>query len=444
MRRLIALFLAGCGGTSAVPDASDASVPIDAPDEVMQDVAPMSMDAGDPTVVISDKGTGGWETETQIAVAPDGTIGVAWTGFDPQPPYYWMGYRFSSDGGKTWSPIGTVATLPNGLLPGDPAITVDAQGNFWLSLLGIAFQNQTVAYTHVYVAKATQGTTTFGAPVAAAGANEFFDHPKILALADGSLLVLVGQVGMVNPRGVALRSKDGITWSESTIITPAMGGFANLFWACQSVGRVYTTYWEYDTMGGLFAAVRSSDDYGATWTPTSVHASAPTPILAGSDPSCVATGSDLWVEYGTTDKLSPNPDSVMDKLTHVFVAHSGDRGATFDPTRQQAADLSAAKYFLHPVLVQEPTGAEDIVYYAGNSQGDIAGTLRWSHAADGTSMFGASTVLSGPLEYTAIRTMSDWLGDYIGVAVGKGFLDTSFATNGTGSSHIAFRRIALP
>src|SRR4051794_3105402 len=118
--------VAACGSSSddtptQIVGSGDASVPPQTPPPPPDDDAGDAAPPASPDISSSAKST--YESEDQIAVAADGTIGVL---------YSWIGksaegtsYRFSSDDGKTWSAPGQITT-PGGTFPGDPAIVTDS------------------------------------------------------------------------------------------------------------------------------------------------------------------------------------------------------------------------------------------------------------------------------------------------------------------------------
>ena len=392
---------------------------------------------------ISQRTPNGWEDETQVAVASDGTACVVWQGVEPQNQQpYWMGYRFTSDGGKTWSAIGSVPPLPQGMVPSDPSVTVDSKDNFWFSFIGVHFTGQNVDFTSPFVMKAPKGSTTFGAPVALTTDKEFYDHPKIIALPNDHLLVTMAEV-QFNPRGMAFRSNDGVNWTNSTIIPGGGNTFTNLFWPCTTGARTYATF--LDIVGNsVRVAVRSSDDEGASWTQKStiVVTSTSNSILAISDSSCVAFGSDVWVAYPTTAKRVQDPQKELEQVDNVWVIRSTDKGASFQNTSVGGADTTNDRVFLHPVLVREQSGALDLVMYGGIKLGDTATRVRFTRAPN--LIFFMTTTVFQPLTYTVDRTAQDWLGDYMGATARNGFLDISFGVNSSGNTHISYARTKLP
>lgn len=452
MRRFLACsacVLVACGSRTllledepvdASPD-QDSGVPDTGVDAKRDTGIDTGIDSGTfDAAYISQRVPNGWEDETQVAAASDGTACVVWQGVEPQNQQpYWMGYRFTSDGGKTWSAIGAVPPLPQGMVPSDPAVTVDSKDNFWLSFLGVHFTGQNVDFTSPFVMKAPKGSTTFGAPLALTTNKEFYDHPKILALPNDHLLVTLAEV-QFSPRGMAFRSNDGVNWTSATIIAGGSNTFANLFWPCSNGARAYATYIEI-IGNSVRIGVRSSDDEGASWTQSSV-ASTVNDVVAFSDPSCVASGNDVWVEYPTTPKHVQDPNQEHEQLNSVWVTRSTDRAASFPGPSIQAADKASDKVFLHPVLVREQSGALDVAMYGGTKLGDTAAGVRFTRAP--TTTFGAATTLFQPLTYTVDRTAQDWLGDYMGAFPRNGFLHASFAVNSSGNSHISFARAKLP
>jgi hypothetical protein len=209
-----------------------------------------------------------------------------------------------------------------------------------------------------------------------------------------------------------------------------------LFWPCHANGRSYAAYVEIDGMT-VNAATRTSDDEGATWSQSSIFASGLNDVVAFSDPSCVANGANVWVEYATTAKHVPDPEMQMEQLNSVWVAQSTNSGASFGAAIQ-SADKTTDKVFLHPVLVREPNGTLDITMYGGKSNGDTQSGVRYTHP-----LTSAKTIFQ-PLTFAVDRTTADWLGDYIGATTRNGYLDTSFTANATGNSHIAYVRTKLP
>jgi hypothetical protein len=440
-----------CGGT--VTDVGDGG---DAGDAAVKDVVtekdaqPLS-DAGDAGDA-GDGGSGlglnvsgegpGYESEDQIAVAPDGTIAILWQAFTQTPPYFAMRYAFSTDDGKTFSAPKNIV-VGGGLYPGDPALTVDASGNFWASYLAIAYSGQTVAYSDVYVAEAPHGSLYFGAGTLVSTANnstDLNDHPKIFATKTGTLLVgWADYPSATAGTGVVARSTDGQAWTRTTLVDNNEASFATFFWFCEGASHVYTTFLEGTSQ--LLIGTRASADDGATFTSTTVVASPPSDEVAALDPACAADGDDLWVMYPTTHNPSVD-ETTIDPADHLWLAHSPDDGATFDTTHLDTLDLAATTLATLPILVRDPAGKLDVAYVAGNTAGDTNGSIRFTRT-DGVTV-GPSTFVDGPMTFDLSRVDQGWLGDYFGSVARAGALYLAYPRNETGLDHIYFAKMPLP
>lgn len=440
-------MLVACGG--ALPDTGDAGDA--AADVAKKDVsAPDAADAADA----SDGGTGlgvnvsgdgpGYESEDQIAVAPDGTIAVLWQAFTQGPPYIAMRYAFSTDGGKTFSTPQAVST-PNTLYPGDPALTVDAAGNFWASYLGIAYSGQTLSFSNVYVAEAPHGSTTFGAPVEVSAPNNtqaLNDHPKIFATKSGALLV--GWANFPTPdatttTGVVARSPDGTTWTRTNVVDNTEAQFSNFLWFCEGASHVYLTFLE--ATSELVIGARSSADDGVTFTTSSVAVSAPSDEIAALDPACAADGDDVWVMYATTQNPSVD-ETTIDGADHIWVAHSGNDAQTFDTSHVDALDTAASTLGTLPLIARDATGKLDVAYVAGSSSGDPNGSIRFTRSDGATAS--PSTFVDGPMTFDLSRVDAAWLGDYFGGVAFGGSFYLAYPRNETGLDHIYFAKMPLP
>lgn len=442
---LCAMLLAACGGKLGDDDgggpsdaSTDKSVKKDGPTVVDTgiDVTP-PLDAG---VNVSGNGPD-FESEDEIAVAPDGTIAILWSAFTQTPPYVAMRYAFSTNDGKSFGAPADVIT-PNGLYPGDPAITVDAQGNFWASYLGISYSGQKVAYSRVYVAEAPKGTLKFGPPVEISppsNTTDLIDHPKIHVTGAGTLLV--GWADLAGPSfqtatGVVARSTNGTTWTRTTIVDQSEAVFANFFWFCESSAGVHTVFLEASS-AAFFTGLRTSTDDGISFgTGNSTQVSLDGDQVAGLDPMCEGNGSDVWVMYMTTQ--SPSVDeTTLDGADHVWIAHSSNGGQTF-PQRTESLDAKSSKLATIPLLVRDEVGMLDVAYVGGNFDQDSNGGI-WL-----TRSGGPGKKVDGPMLFDLSRTSQTWVGDYFGGVARAGALYLAYPRNETGLDHIYFAKVAVP
>jgi hypothetical protein len=411
--------------------------------------ASSTTDSGDGGVadsgltLISTATTSLFEGETEIAMAPDGTLAAAWISNTPGSAV--IGYAFSPDRGRSWGHVAQVEARPMEFAS-DPAVTVDGQGNFYLAWLSLT-NNATFVPAHVLVAKAPQGSLRFGPAVEASdpALNTTYDHPKITVTRGGTIAVSVLQISDLATdfgNGLVLRSQAGQSWRRSVFLPIDPNAFSNLFYPCTpktSGDRLYITYFR-ATAAGTEIDLTWSDDGGSSWSP-SVMVSMPGESVAGGDPACGAYGSDLYVSYGTST-IAPDTSGLhLPLLTGIRVAHSGDRGAHFD-ARWDAADTTVAAHFLLPKIAVTDLGTVDLVYYAGRHDGVVNGTFRGSRLISGA--WSPSRSLSPPLLFTTRRDAVTWLGDYVGIASNNGSLVATYVYNAHGVSHVAFGQATFP
>ncbi|MGH7436550.1 MAG: sialidase family protein [Polyangiaceae bacterium] len=421
------------GGDGTVDAPADAAADRDAPPS---EWGPVSLSSSPAT---------SFESETQLAVAPDGTIAVAWIGIGTRAPGSWISYRFSSDGGATFSPIRDV-TLPGGLAGSDPALAVDASGNFYLAMVGEHLARATVDYTQIFVAAAPAGTTTFGTPVEVTSSTQTLtnDHPKIHVTAAGTIVVAYGEFPSPTSTtsvGRAATSLDGGSWQIRTIAGAPYAVGANFFWLCEGTGILYTTYLE-ETATESHVALRSSSDDGATWSAASTVVSLATEIPASLDPGCVASGDDVWVMYATS--TAPTMDqTLLGSAQTMPVVHVGSRGTVPDQAAYDALDKAAGALGLLPVLVGDTSGNLVVAYLSGNGEGDTGGSLRYTQSSTDAG-FAPSVRVDGPLVFTLNRTTSNWLGDYLGAVVSGRRLLLAYPMNASGTTDIYFHSELLP
>jgi len=448
MRTFVALaFLCACGGQIDPGTADGGGAGKDAASKHDVVTVPDVVDAGPaPIGGVNVSGGGlGYQAEDQIAVAPDGTIAILWTEILPTPPYVTMGYRFSTDDGQSFTPTQHI-TVPATLFPGDPTITVDADGNFYAGLLAIHYSSQTADYSQVYVARADKGSLSFGTPVEVSepgNTTMLFDHPKIFVTSKGRILVgYASFAGMqaATAVGVVASSPDGVAWSRTEVVGQPEAAFANLFWFCEGQSSVYTTFLE-ATNADYFVGLRASADDGVTWSPSSTSVSLPGEPLAGLDPGCVASGDDVWVMYTTTKKPSID-ESTLDMADAIRVAHSPNAGASFDAKRGEALDTAQSELAMIPILARESSGRLDVAYVAGDAAGDPNGSVRYDTMAGVVAT--PSVLVDAPLVFDTSRTAQTWVGDYFGAVVHGGALYLAYPRNDEGASHIWFAKASLP
>jgi len=427
----------GAGGQGSVSHSSTASVS-------SSSSSSSGTGGGTNHPVISSSPSSFVQAETSVARAENGFVAVAWIDI-PMSGKSTIGYAISTSDGDTFGPPATIAS-PAGRLASDPSVAVDAAGNFYVAWVGYYADAQgNPSDMHVYVAKAAKGATSFGAPLEVSNpafANQTHDKPWITITSDGTLVVTYAVATKVQSRLVASHSKDGLSWQESVILQGA-SAFWNLAYPCAPKGgkRLWVTYLTFTN--DVAVGLTYSDDDGQTWIPLlqNTTVSLPSEPVSFDDPTCVAQGNEVWVSYG----LSKEPPGQMEstKSYAIRLAHSSDGGKTID-ARIDAHDGAAGPFYIHPQMALEQSGAIDLVYYAGKMDKDKAGVYRWSRSDKPLGGFSPSAAVESPVTFLQDRADPRWLGDYTGAFWTGKKLYNSYVVNATGTSHVAFARVATP
>jgi hypothetical protein len=382
--------------------------------------------------VISTASWSSAESDPFLSVSPMGTIATAWLALTPSSTS--LGYAFSDDGGATWTDPRRLDS-PNGHDSSDPALVPDDDGGFYLTWTPV----DTTSYEadSVYVAHARSSAEAFGSLVEVTDPSLHlsYDQPKIYRTASGALLVTYNRrandsASTPNQIGISRSADGGGTWQRS--ILAAGSGYRNQAFFCGQTpsGRVLVLY--ADGASGL--VLRGSDDDGATWSTVSN----PLPLASAHhlefEPVCAVAGSDVWVLYS---RGAPNATFDDWKSSSIEIVHSVDGGATFDPPAF-ALDPNGPPYSKHATLAINPaSGALDVVYYAGASDSDMGGTVRFVQSKDAGQTFGASLTLGSAL-FTAKRDWPLWMGDYMGAglyAPGQALV-IAYSDGSSGNAHV--------
>jgi hypothetical protein len=439
-----ALFLAcsdsAAGPAPSAPLADGGLLEAAPPDDAISplDAAP---DAAVPLAISSSTKTTS-ESETHLAIAPDGRVLVAWIGLGK---VFGTGYAFSPDRGATFAAPELIA----GNL-GDPVVASGPDGSFYLGYLAGTCAAGSCTNGHVYIRKALPGSSTFGAEVDISEGNpaHFYDKPWLMRTGAGDLVAIFAQRAGNYPNNldaiVAARSTDGVAWTRTFVVPiQPMGNLAGIPHACASRGgaRVWTVF--VDSQSAIGGTLRWSDDGGATWPAANqgqtFSLTAETSLVQSFDYRCAGEGDDVWVMYGIG--TGPGTEEAISPLSKIVVAHSGDAGKTFD--RRTTIELAGALY-LRPELVVEPSGALDVMMYRGDKENDPGGRVERLRSTDGGKTFAAPVVELDPMLFDPSRATPTWIGDYSGLVPDGTDVLMSYVANADGHSHIAFKKRPAP
>jgi hypothetical protein len=413
------------------------------------DLGDAGADGGGPVAqVVSQDPTGLFEGETEIAAAPDGTVGVVWIATRTTGTQ--IGYALSHDGGRQFGPVGYLET-PDGLDAGDPTIVAAPDGTLHVAWLSLHYQAGAFVNTRIYAASAAPGATSFGAAVLASvpGDTGFHDRPQLALTRAGTLLIAYHHAPDSTGQALGLmvtRSTDGGQSWQQAVLQPATAAndvffFPFLCTPAATGSQVFAIYAGLSAALPYAAYLRRSDDDGVTFgDPVSFSSSLSAP--AGIRLYCVTEGQELAVSYG----LSSDPNGGVDtlqKTTQFLVLQSTDGGMNFG-TPVDAVDHDVAPFAMHTALGRKGDGSLQVVGYAGQGQGDAMATLRWRTL--GASGWTPSEELAGPLTLETRRppATNGWLGDYIGIAPTADALLASYTDNSSGTAHVAVVRMPWP
>lgn len=385
---------------------------------------------GDGTVDLSSAAASAMETETNLAIAPDGRMLSAWIGLEPGGTSS-NGYTISLDSGKTWSTPATLAA-PGGRVASDPVSFAAPNGTLYLTFIGFQRDAQGQPFDmRAYLAESAPGSTSLSAPLDLTGpvASDSIDKPWGIVTPDGAIHVSWLDTG--EPR-MRMAIVDPASKAVNTVNVDDGQGFRNLIYPCHdaSTGRLYVVY---HPGGGI--GLRGSDDGGLSWplvTPVALQSDLPAIF---DDPTCVAAGGKVWVAYGIgTDDFDPSANPRSDRIR---IARSDDGGNSF--SHGFAEDATAGSKFLHPQLTRTADGALHLLYYAGGATDpDPQGSVRLATSMDGGVTFAPSKILRAPIQFTSVRSDQRWLGDYVGITAKELVRYGVFADNSSGTSHIRF------
>src|SRR5262245_21910504 len=389
-----------------------------------------------PGRVISSSMLSTCEGETDLAATDDGRVLVAWIDGAGES----IGYRMSSDRGQSWMPVRKIDSL-DGKRATDPVVAHSRTGELYLAWLGFRSGYRDEA---MYLAHAASGAA-LDPPVIVSDPSEpsttQYDRPGIAVTDSGAVVITYAIVRASDAGLVAAVTQDGQTFIRTPVVqTPTFQIDDPYPCYSEALHRLFVAYYQDDgtpTEGNARIGLRWSDDLGATWpgqNATTVASASGAVRPAQDGPACIATGSNVWVLYGMTSEIvfGTNP-----KLSAIRVAVSSDGGHSFN-VPIDAGDPAAGTFFLHPALAREDDGTLDLVYYAGNADGDPNGSFRWARWPSGAPTFGRSQAIWAPLTFLQSHTDPRWLGDYVGLRWNGGRIFTSYTDNGDRCSHVAF------
>lgn len=428
------------------PDASSDAEPPDAGADAADGGSEQDAADGAATTAMDLSSTPGsvWEAESHLAIAPSGRSVAVWMSLTAAGLK--NGFAISEDRGASWSP--PQAMVEKTL--GDPVLSARKDGTFFYGYLDGTCGPSGCSNGHVYVARLAPGASTFTDPVDISPADplEFYDKPWLMTAADDSLVAIFnGRIGTYPDNVdtiVAARSTDGTSWTRSYVVPKQpQGQIAGIPHACASnaAARIWTVY--VDVSSPVAAALRWSDDHGASWPSenfsTDFALPAEVSTIQAYDLRCVGEGQEVWVMYGLAS--GPATATGIPPLDEIHVSHSTDAGKSFV---DRAVITRAGTRFLRPEIIRDGSGVLHVIAYTGTAEGDPNGAVRRWRSTDGGKQFVEESPVHSPILFTGERGGTNaWIGDYSGLAVDQNELFVTFVDNASLSSHVTFVRLML-
>lgn len=225
------------------------------------------------------------ENECTITTLPNGNIVVAWNDIVACPLL--TGFGQSTDGGATFTDLGTAPIPPAGLNFGDPVVDHDSNGVTYLAMLGriaavcppppvpgapppppLPFE--------ILLATSTDGGATFLNPVRASPAGLMLDKPW-LAVDRGYDDSTHGNVyvswtnftaNILDPRNIEVaRSTNGGVSFNPPVIVDFVTNCHGSSLAVNAPGTLYVAWFQTDFFGKPQVAIRWSNNGGVTFQP---------------------------------------------------------------------------------------------------------------------------------------------------------------------------------
>jgi len=357
-----------------------------------------STDAGltwrTPNVRVDDDAGAAAQTEPSVAVDPTGTVHLAWR--DARGGDADIYSANSTDGGVTWSPNQRVNDDPPGATQASPAAAATSTA---VHVVWEDFRNGATA--DVYAAASLDSGGSWGGNVLVTLDSDLANQvdPAIAADASGTVHA-VWQDFRDGSHDVyyANSSDDGATWTDPNArVSDLVGtaGQSNPALVTDAAGVAYAAWEDSRNIFGpphLDVYFSKSTDGGQTWTTPNVRVNDNLtgnqlhPVLAVDGAGGVYAA---WEDWRTGE-----PD--------IYFARSLDGGGTWSGSQRINDDATAESQY-RPALARSPGGILLLVWRDFRDQG-IGGTDIWSaRSTDGGAVWSANVQVSD-----AVTTDADY------------------------------------
>ncbi len=357
------------------------------------------------------------QNETTIAANPTDPLNLvgAWNDYFVVNPGQntVIGYGWTTDGGQTWqSSRINFSSLPSSQSTGDPAVTVDSQGNFYLGILAYSGSAD-----GILVAKSTDGGATWQEPVRVdnGGDKEFL---TVDPANDNIYIVWSNFQSFVQTIFFSKSTDGGASFTPRRAISTAASSGNGPYPAVGPNGEIYVVWSDFDTT--LF--FDRSFDQGETWldpdlTVTRTIDAPRSPLNGGfRNPLIPAIAVDrtngpfrgrIYVVWAD-ERFTGDPD--------IALAYSDDHGNTWSPpvrVNDDAPGNDADQFF--PWVAVDANGHVHVTFLDRREDPDgLLFAMYLATSTDGGVSFGPNVRVSdgiyGPSNF-------GFLGDYTGADV---------------------------
>jgi hypothetical protein len=393
------------------------------------------------------------EAECEIAVDPNGQdIVVAWNDLTGGGA---LGATGSLNGGVNWGarvPVPGDKLVDMNRQQSDPVVARDAQGGFWVAMVGYDFAGggQT-SNMRIFASRSMDNGASFNFTTLVSPMNEWtqgggLDKPWIaVSPLDDSIWVTWMRQPPNAPLQIRLaHSTDyGMSWSTQTISDgqnrPNLDrNLAQI--AVDTDGKVVVAWVEiasqqYGATDNRVFLQRINPDGTRNGPNTQVTRGSDSPVF--DDPSVAIANGTAYVGF-----ISGSPNARWD----VRAAASLDGGGSFMGSVKVNDDATCATHFHHQ-LVTDGKGNVHAIWYDNRF---LAGNVFYASSGPADAMnplkFGPNVFVNDvPMVFTIRRDQSNWIGDYLGLAIAGNQIFAAWTDNRTNNrSHIFFAKGNIP
>jgi hypothetical protein len=268
-----------------------------------------------------------WQVEPTLAVLSDGRILVGFKEAESHSgPGFRVGFSYSTDNGKTWSPNILMDPTTPGNLQSDPWLVTDADDNAYF-----VFLDWNAETSGIGVAKTTDGGATWLPTVQASDTTGGFDDKETACIdAEGNLYIVWDFYADAGPTDMRFtKSIDGGATFQATtpILTPYIP-----YITCLPNGTLFVTTDEWQGLGGTPSQdiwISRSNDGGVTWSPQINVTPYEADEVGIIDVVDTDSQNNIYVAYsaGTWDFTGITLPTA--NYTEIYVTKSTDGGSTW-------------------------------------------------------------------------------------------------------------------